>query len=62
MKTLIIVSSTYLGNTMKVAKAMAEELKATVLTPIEAVQSDISAFDLIDRGSILHRIIKRSFR
>ena len=27
MKTLIIVSSTYLGNTMKVAKAMAQDLK-----------------------------------
>ena len=51
MKTLIIVSSTYLGNTMKVAKAMAEDLKATVLTPMEAAQSDISAFDLIGFGS-----------
>lgn len=51
MKTLIIVSSTYLGNTLKVAKAMTEELKAIVLTPMEAAQADISAFDLIGFGS-----------
>lgn len=51
MKTLIIVSSTYLGNTMKVAKAMAQELKATVKCPKEVTESDISSYDLIGLGS-----------
>lgn len=51
MKTLIIVSSTYLGNTMKVAKAMAGELKATVKSPKEVTLSDISSYDLIGLGS-----------
>lgn len=51
MKTLIIVSSTYLGNTMKVAKAMADELKATIKSPKEATLSDISSYDLIGLGS-----------
>lgn len=51
MKTLIIVSSTYLGNTMKVAKAMAEELKAVVLNPVESTKTDMSSYDLIGFGS-----------
>ena len=51
MKTLIIVSSTYLGNTMKVAKAMARELKATIKSPKEVTQSDLSSYDLIGLGS-----------
>lgn len=51
MKTLIIVSSTYLGNTMKVAKAMAQELKATLKCPKEVTESDISSYDLIGLGS-----------
>lgn len=51
MKTLIVVSSTYLGNTMKIAKAMAEELKATIKSPKEIVLSDISSCDLIGVGS-----------
>lgn len=51
MKTLIIVSSTYLGNTMKVAKAMAHELKATIKSPKEVTLSDISSYDLIGLGS-----------
>ena len=51
MKTLIIVSSTYLGNTLKVAKAMAQELNATIKYPKEVNLSDISSYDLIGLGS-----------
>lgn len=51
MKILIIVSSTYLGNTMKVAKAMAQELNATIQSPKAAAASDISSYDLIGLGS-----------
>lgn len=54
MKTLIIVSSTYLGNTMKVAKAMADELKATIKSPKEVTLSAISSYDLIGLGSGIH--------
>lgn len=51
MKILIIISSTYLGNTMKVAKAMAQELKATIKCPKEVTLSDIYSADLIGLGS-----------
>ena len=51
MKTLIIVSSTYLGNTMKVAKVMAHELNAILLTVREAEGHDIASYDLIGLGS-----------
>lgn len=51
MKTLIIVSSTYHGNTLKVAKAMAQELNATIKCPKEVNSSDISSYDLIGFGS-----------
>lgn len=49
MKTLIIVTSTYKGATLKVANAMAEELKAVVQTPEEV--TDFSSYDLIGIGS-----------
>lgn len=51
MKTLIIVSSTYLGNTMKVASAMAGELGAKVVTPREATAETVAGYDLIGLGS-----------
>lgn len=51
MKTVIIVSSIYLGNTLKVAKAMAQELNATIKCPKEVALSDISSYDLIGFGS-----------
>lgn len=51
MKTLIIVSSTYLGNTMKVANAIAKELNATVQTPEKTSSSDLKKYDLIGFGS-----------
>lgn len=51
MKTLIVVSSTYLGNTMKIANAMAEQIKATIQTPEKADVSDIASYDLIGFGS-----------
>lgn len=54
MKTLIVVSSTYLGNTMKVAEAMAHELEATVRSPREVTLSDVSSHDLIGLGSGIH--------
>lgn len=49
MKILIIVTSTYTGATLKVANAMSEELKATVMTPEEV--TDLSSYDLIGFGS-----------
>lgn len=51
MKILIIVSSTYQGNTMKVAQAMAGVLKATIQNTTEAALSDFSSYDLIGFGS-----------
>lgn len=51
MKTLIVISSTYLGNTMKIANAMAEQIKATVQTPEDIYVSDIASYDLIGFGS-----------
>lgn len=51
MKTLIIVSSTYLGNTMKIAGAIAKELNAIIQKPEEITQSSINDYDLIGFGS-----------
>lgn len=51
MKTLIIVSSTYHGNTMKVANAMAQELKAAIKCPQEMNSFNLSSYDLIGLGS-----------
>lgn len=51
MKILIVVSSNYLGNTMKVAQTMAGELKATIQSVEEAALSGISSYDLIGFGS-----------
>ena len=51
MKSLIIVSSTYLGNTMKVAKAMAEELNADIKIPEKIMPGTILSYDLIGFGS-----------
>lgn len=49
MKTLIIITSTYTGATLKVANVIAEELKAVVQTPEEA--TDLSSYDLVGIGS-----------
>ena len=51
MKTIIFYSSTYNGNTLKIAESMAAALSAD-LVPIEAKISDIdlSKYDLIGFG------------
>ncbi len=51
MKILIIVSSTYIGNTLKVAKAMAEELKADIKKPEEVTPELVLSYDLVGFGS-----------
>lgn len=51
MKTLIIVSSSYMGNTRKVAAAMGQSLNATIITPREATAEVVAAHDLIGIGS-----------
>ena len=54
MKTIIFYSSTYNGNTLKIAESMAAALSAD-LVPIEAKISDIdlSKYDLIGFGSYI---------
>lgn len=51
MKILIIVSSTYLGNTMKVANAMASEVNATIQSPEKTTSEDVNSHELIGFGS-----------
>lgn len=54
MKTLIIVSSSYLGNTMKVASAIGKELNATIKTVDEMSSVEISNYNLIGIGSAIN--------
>lgn len=48
---LIICQSIHHGNTMKVAKVIAEQLHATIKKPFEIKPEDISRYDLIGFGS-----------
>jgi flavodoxin len=50
-KILIIVESIHHGNTMKVAKAMSEELNAVVKKPAEVKGGGLDSYDLIGFGS-----------
>lgn len=54
MKAIIIYVSTYQGNTLKVAQAMANELSATLITTKEAENIDLSDYDLIGLGSAIN--------
>lgn len=51
METLIIVSSTYWGNTMKIAKVMAAELNARLTNPEDITQTEVDKYSLIGIGS-----------
>ncbi|MCW4025715.1 MAG: flavodoxin family protein [Candidatus Bathyarchaeota archaeon] len=51
MNTLIVYVSKYYGNTLKIAKAIASELNATMVEPAEAKKMDLSMYDLIGLGS-----------
>ena len=55
MKTVIFYSSTYNGNTLKIAESMAAVLSADLLS-IEAdiFNIDLSKYDLIGFGSAIH--------
>lgn len=55
MKTIIFYSSTYNGNTLKIAESMAEALSANLVS-IDAKISgiDLSTYDLIGFGSAIH--------
>ena len=50
-KTLIICSSTHHGSTLKVAKEIAQELGAVIMTPEEVNEDSPSNYDLIGFGS-----------
>ena len=50
-KTLIICKSTHHGNTMKVAKSMAEEINAKIIDPSDFNKDMIEDYDLIGFGS-----------
>lgn len=50
-KTLIICISPHHGNTMKVAKAIAEELDAEIKDPSQVNLDDLHKYDLIGFGS-----------
>ncbi len=51
MKTLIVCSSVHRGNTLKIAKAMADVLGAEVLKPDEVDMTSFYQYDLIGFGS-----------
>ena len=51
MEILAIIDSTHLGNTMKIAEAMAEAAEMTITTVEEAEKYSFSDFDLVGYGS-----------
>jgi len=51
MKSLIICESVFQGNTKKVADAMASVLEAKVVTLSDALNEELSRYDLIGFGS-----------
>lgn len=51
MKAVIIYCSTYKGNTLKIAKTMAEELSAQLFTTEDAANLDLNGYDLIGLGA-----------
>lgn len=55
MKTIIICVSESHGNTLKVAKAMAEVLDAPVVSPEEFDMSKAGEYDLIGLGSGIYK-------
>ena len=50
-KVLLICQSIHHGNTMKVAKAIAEQLNAEIKKPSEVEPTDINKYDVIGFGS-----------
>jgi len=50
-RTLIICKSTHHGNTMKVAKSMAEEINAKIIDPSDFNKDMITDYDVIGFGS-----------
>ncbi len=50
MKVLIIVDSTHRGNTMKIAKAMAEAVPAKVVTVEGSAKYELDGFDVVGFG------------
>ena len=50
-KTLIICQSIHHGNTMKIAKVLADELNAEIKKPSEVKNEELDKYDLIGFGS-----------
>jgi len=51
MKVLVIYNSVHHGNTEKIAKVIADELKAEMVKPTEGEVNKLSEYDLIGFGS-----------
>lgn len=51
MKTLIICTSKHMGNTKKIAEAMAEELGASIVDSAKVQAGDLGQYDLVGFGS-----------
>ena len=51
MKVLIVYNSVHHGNTEKIAKVIADELKAKMVKPTEGEVNKLSEYDLIGFGS-----------
>lgn len=54
MKTIIFYQSSYQGNTLKVAREIAQPLSAKLVPIEDAGMIDLSAYDLIGFGSAIH--------
>jgi flavodoxin len=51
LKSLVVVHSYHQGNTLMIAKAMAEVLDARVKTPLETDPGELADYDLVGFGS-----------
>ena len=51
MKVLLIVESKHLGNTLKIAQAMAEVAPVTIADTTKAAENNLNDFDIIGFGS-----------
>lgn len=54
MKTIIFYRSSYRGNTLKIAKSMAEALSAELVSIDNTASTDLSKYDLIGFGSAIN--------
>ncbi|MCM1517412.1 MAG: 4Fe-4S binding protein [Pseudoflavonifractor sp.] len=54
MKSVIFYRSSYQGNTLKIAREIAQSLQAKLVRIEDADKADLSAYDLIGLGSAIH--------